>query len=916
VGKKIFMQSGVCYNKAVPIAMAALTKKKIIVPPRPGLMGAFGVALEIKQRLELGLIESQRFELETLASRTAEYRKPFVCAGSTQKCDRKCEIMTIKIGEKIYPFGGACDMYYNRRLNITHATDSLNLVQYRQKLIFEKYVTASPKTSRAPTIGINKSFLTNTFYPLYYNFFTTLGMSVVLSANVSQEGVDKRGAAFCYPAEIAHGLFHDLLSMKPDFIFLPIVTELPINSQNEYKKTCVFVQSEHAYLRTALKDAKTQILSPVLDFNKGLLSAKKTFVRLGAKLGYTAAKCKRAFDFATSKQNQFFEEIKEVGKKALQTLEENPEKTAIVLFGRPHNAFADEANKGIPDKFASRGSLIMPVDCLPYEKERQYSSMYWGMGQINLMAAELVKKHPQLFAVFITNYSCGPDSFVVSFFRDIMGIKPSLTLELDGHTADAGLNTRIDAFLDIAKSYRELMKKKKIAIGNTKFRGAYIMTEKGRLHVVSSAGRRHPLDHPNVTVLVPAMGRIGTEGLAAAMQSLGINAKNLPDSDMDVLRRARAHTSCKECLPMQLITGALLKYIKEEKKNNEIIVYFLPASSGPCRFGQYHRSLKSIIKKQRIKDVAFLVLTDSNNYAGFSTGFIWRAWRSLLIADCLTDIRNALRALAVNKENALKIFEHEWLNIKNILAGRSETSLSKQINCSMAQIKKIPLKVPYKKANKIALVGEVYVRHDQMSRQKLIERLANRNIVVRTAPMTEFFSYLNYILRHGLSSNRNLGFKKYISLYIRWWWQLFEEWKLKRIFEISGLYTREMIDIPKTIAHAAHLMNKCFCGEAILTTGLALRQILHSASAVISIGPFGCMPSRVAEALLFAEMTVDGKVNASKDPNYKRKYQGIENLPFLAIETDGNPYPQIIEARIETLCLQSERIHKMMTRFE
>jgi predicted nucleotide-binding protein (sugar kinase/HSP70/actin superfamily) len=434
--------------------------------------------------------------------------------------------------------------------------------------------------------------------------------------------------------------------------------------------------------------------------------------------------------------------------------------------------------------------------------------------------------------------------------------------------------------------------------------------------VVSSDGRQYPLDHPNVTVLLPTMGRIGSEGLAAAIQSLGINAKNLPDSDMDVLRRARIHTSCKECLPMQLIAGALLKYIEEEKKNNEIIVFFIPASSGPCRFGQYNQSLKNIINKQRIKDVAFLVLADSNNYAGFGTGFLWRAWRSLLVTDCLTDIRNALRALAVNEDNALKIFEHEWLNIKRILAGKSETWLAKQINSSMAQLKKIPLKLPYREANKIALVGEVYVRHDQMSRQKLIERLANRNIVVRTAPVSEFFSYVNYILRHGLSSNRNLGFKKYSSLYLRWWWQLLEEWKFKRIFEKSGLYTRELIDIPKVIAHAAHLMNKRFCGEAILTTGLALKQILHSASAIISIGPFGCMPSRVAEALLFAEMTVDGKVNASKDPSYKRKYQGIQNLPFLAIETDGNPYPQIVEARLEALCLQSERIHKMMTKLE
>lgn len=914
VGKKVFMQGGVCYNKAVPLAMAALTNKKIIVPPHPGLMGAFGVALEIKQRFELGLIESQGFDLKNLAARKVAYKKPFVCAVSTDKCDRKCEIMTIKIGEKKYPFGGACDRYYNRRLKITHDTDALNLVQYRQKLIFERYVASTPPSDNLSTIGINKSFLTNTFYPLYYNFFTKLGMKIVLSANVNQEGIDKRGAAFCYPAEIAHGLFHDLLSMTPDFIFLPVVTELPINSKNEYKKTCVFVQSEHAYLRTAFKDAQTQILSPVLDFSKGLFSNQKTFSQLGAKLGYPAAKSKAAFEFAANKQNQFFEEIKQAGKKAIRALEKNPEKTAIVLFGRPHNAFADEANKGIPHKFATRGLLIIPVDFLPYEKERQYSTMYWGMGQINLMAAELVKKHPQLFGVFVTNFSCGPDSFVVSFFRDIMGPKPSLTLELDSHTADAGLNTRIDAFLDIATSYRELLKKKKIAIDDTKFHAADLMTEQGRLQVVSSDGRQYPIDHPNVTVLVPTMGKIGSEGFAAAIQSMGINAKNLPDSDMDVLRRARAHTSCKECLPMQLMTGALLKYIEKEKKDNEIIVYFLPASSGPCRFGQYNRSMQSIIEKQRIKDVAFLVLADSNNYAEFGTGFLWRAWRSLLITDSLADIRNALRALAVNAENALNVFDHEWLNIKKILAGESTKSLSKQINRSMAHIKKIPLKAPYAKANKIALVGEVYVRHDRMSRQKLIERLAKRNIVVRTAPITEFISYVNYILRHKLSSNSNLGSKKNISLYIRCWWQFFQEWKLKRILEKSGLYTREMIDIPRTVGHAAHLMNKRFCGEAILTTGLALRQILHSVSAIISIGPFGCMPARVAEALLSAEMTVDGKVRASKDPNYKKKYHDVNNLPFLAIETDGNPYPQIIEARLEALCLQSERINKKMAR--
>ena len=52
VGEKVFMQGGVCYNRAVPVAMAALTGKEIVVPPEPGLMGAFGVALDVKMKID------------------------------------------------------------------------------------------------------------------------------------------------------------------------------------------------------------------------------------------------------------------------------------------------------------------------------------------------------------------------------------------------------------------------------------------------------------------------------------------------------------------------------------------------------------------------------------------------------------------------------------------------------------------------------------------------------------------------------------------------------------------------------------------------------------------------------------------------------------------------------------------------
>ncbi len=135
VGEKIFMQGGVCYNKAVPVAMAALTGKEIIVPPDPGLMGAFGVALDIKEKIDLGLMEAGEYFLEKLAAREVTYRKPFICAGGRERCDLACPVNLIVVEGKTYPFGGACNKYYNVISKTNVDADKYDYVKKRQQLI-------------------------------------------------------------------------------------------------------------------------------------------------------------------------------------------------------------------------------------------------------------------------------------------------------------------------------------------------------------------------------------------------------------------------------------------------------------------------------------------------------------------------------------------------------------------------------------------------------------------------------------------------------------------------------------------------------------------------------------------------------------------------------------------------------------
>jgi predicted nucleotide-binding protein (sugar kinase/HSP70/actin superfamily) len=74
-------------------------------------------------------------------------------------------------------------------------------------------------------------------------------------------------------------------------------------------------------------------------------------------------------------------------------------------------------------------------------------NMYWDYGRKILATAKIVGRHPNLHIIYITNFKCGPDSFIKGFIRPASG-KPFLTLQFDGHSNDAGMMTRCEAYLD------------------------------------------------------------------------------------------------------------------------------------------------------------------------------------------------------------------------------------------------------------------------------------------------------------------------------------------------------------------------------------------------------------------------------------------------------------------------------------
>jgi len=914
MGKKIFIQGGVCYNEAVPAAMAALTGKEMIVPPEPGLMGAFGVALEVERRMEQGMVEPGRFDLNKLAERDVIYGKPFQCGGGKEKCDRRCEIARIEIDGKTYPFGGICNRYDNiihkRKIN----TADLNLVVNRQKRVFRDLVLDSEDDHR-PTVGMNRSFLVNTYFPFYNRFFAELGYRLILPEKIDPHGVDRKGSAFCFPVEIAHGHISNLLARQPDFIFLPHLSGLPTDSEGP-SCTCVLVQGEPFYLRSAFPDLENSpVLSPTLDFSQGIQAETniKALQKVAKRLGADRKTAKSALSAAVAEQDAFYRDIREQGMQVLDWLANDPDRMAVVVFGRPYSAFAPEANKGIPVKFASRGVCTIPFDMLPYETKEldQEMNMYWGMGQMLLRAAEYVKSHPQTFATWITNFSCGPDSFLVGYFRDIMKRKPSLTLELDSHTADAGLETRIEAFLDIVNYYRHIAKHGGIPRVEKQFKPAAIEYRDGKAGIVVSDGSWLSLQDKRVKVVVPAMGRFGHPLLTRSFARVGVQAVALPPADEEILKLGRGNSSCKECLPLQTTVGSMLHYLKNIRPAGECTVYFMPSAVGPCRFGQYNVFSKRVIEKHRIPDAAVISPNCINGYGGLGDKFSLAAWRAIIIGDLFDEMWSTILTAAKDRQGGLDILNSEYQAILEAV-DKDWLKLAGQLAASAKNLSGIELNRPFDEIPKISLIGEIYVRHDPISLQQLIERMADRGFIVRTAQTSEWIHYTDWLISKGIEGKPSL------SHWMRRTVKRYFDRKVRRLLAPSGLFFYEEMDVAKVIETGSEFISPKLTGEAILTVGAAFHEILHPSCGIISIGPFGCMPSRVAEAILSEKLTTKVKKRLTLKNGHSlgslldTTLGSDRKFPFLAIETDGSPFPQVIEARLEAFCLQAERLHDLL----
>jgi predicted nucleotide-binding protein (sugar kinase/HSP70/actin superfamily) len=281
------------------------------------------------------------------------------------------------------------------------------------------------------------------------------------------------------------------------------------------------------------------------------------------------------------------------------------------------------------------------------------------------------------------------------------------------------------------------------------------------------------------------------------------------------------------------------------------------------------------------------------------------------VASLFEEMYATLITNAVEPVEAKMLFEKEWGLALHLLEKTPDLKLlGRALEKAAQRLKAIPVKRELADTPVVLLAGEIFVRHDGISRQYLVEELARRGFASRVSTVMEWIYYTDWCVKEGVAKGEVTA-KDRLALLLRSRVMKKREKLFRGILSESKLCGGRLEDVDHIMKHTGHLINPALAGEAILTVGAVLHEIVDHCCGAIAIGPFGCMPNRLAESILTREMNIEGKTNAgSKNPHLFELIDKINDLPFLAIESDGNRFPQIITAKLEAFLLQAGRLHE------
>ena len=543
IGDKLFFQGGVAYNQGVVNAFRALTGKEIVVPSFFSVTGAYGVALLAREEMAGRRSGFKGFEVEEVKGPLETPTVPDSPIDSAELFNRENEL----------------------------------LIFYGDDKTIEK---------TRKTIGIPRALFTYGMYPMFSRIFKELGFNVLLSDPTSEEtirlGQEYSLGEACYPVKLINGHVAELVRKKVDYIFFPdLYTVDHPGSHTRKNFGCPYMQLAFKVINQAMDLGSRGIglLAPTIGFSLGKEFMMKSFTDLGDQLGVGPEEIRHALEQGMKEYHFFEKSMLKFGKESIKRIK--PDEKAFVIVSKIYGVVDPVLNMGIPGKLMDMGYKVMGFYGLPEgDIAEEHPNMYWPFGQHILEAGQVIKAHPNLYAILLTHHGCGPDSVLSHYFKEIMDGKPYLNIEVDEHSSDVGVLTRLEAFVG-SLSKIEPYKADKIE--------AYIknITHK-KVNIYTDL---EDIDW-NKTFYLPYLYPY-SHIFEKMLLRRGVRARVLPGTNQASLAMGRMHTLTNEYLSLTALLGDVLQVLNGGPSSRDGISVLIPQTEGAEIDGQANRFVRA-----------------------------------------------------------------------------------------------------------------------------------------------------------------------------------------------------------------------------------------------------------------------------------------------------------------------------------
>ncbi|MBI2952698.1 MAG: hypothetical protein HYY30_00155 [Chloroflexi bacterium] len=825
VGDRIFLTGAVFYNEAVISAFKAeLPGKTFIVPEHKEVTGAIGAALLAMENVPGGAeyqFESQFKGFSRLAEEN--YR---LTSFNCYQCENSCAIslMTTDTGARLF-YGSRCDLYDSDAGAKKGRPPTL--FTEREALLFAGYDAAR---GAGTVVGVPRAMMALDLAPLLTGFLNSLGLRVRYSSptnkRIVERSLEHAYADSCFPIKLLHGHVAELVEEGAEFILIPNAIRMARkNADEDQRYSCPLVQA-CPYIVRSVFSLGDRLLDPVIDLSRGDDAVIRSFVGIARRLGFDDKEGTRAALEGLARQRELEAKLREEGRRVLNELASNPDALGVVLLARAYNAQDAGANLGMAQELDRLGVVPIPLDYLPLDSVdiRQITDRpYWNYERKILAASKIIAENPQLFGLFLSNFGCGPNSFIENIVEDIMGGKPLGHIEIDEHAAEAGYITRIEALVDTIRGYRKA--------------GLQLAGDPVKY------ARRVPTSVRSGQNVLAARMADHAEVVAAAMRSFGVNAQVLPESDERSIALARDVTSGKECLPFRDSLGVLLR-MAEDGSLPPNARALMAGSFGPCRLGKYAQEQQKILSERGIP-IEILTTVSNNAYSdlGLGTRFELLAWHGIVANDLLQKMLWTTRPYERYPGQTNQAYEEYFA--KMIEAVEMRRTLEPLLRDAMKTF--VELRDPsLPKRPLVGINGEIYLRANRFCNKDLVALCETNGLEVEVSPMAEWIKYTTLRNVEEALANRDPA-RLFKGLLRRLATGYYENRMSSRVKDL--VHEREP-GIRELLTTSSRYLPSRNGSEAVLSLGSGIRQMRdpHYAG-VISVMPHGCMPGGIVAAL-------------------------------------------------------------------